>query len=267
MLLLEEPTEVRVPDEIFELGALLRRDWARHHLAALNDPTAMASYFTVALDTTGPQSPTFLVASDAAYTSTQVVTCQIGTSDNPTTGYQMKIWGNVDLADNPNIQDTEGNSSWITFSTTQAVKLLAGDGIKTLSAKIRDDVWNETTVLSDSITLDTTLPVATITTGPDVTRVSKIAGKRTVSFSWTADTIFDEYKVKVVPSSGSLNTAGTAILTTNGSTNMSGVAGGYPASTAINSTLDGRDLDAASPGDGAKIVKVFIKDTAGNWST
>jgi hypothetical protein len=87
------------------------------------------------------------------------------------------------------------------------------------------------------------------------------------SFSFQVDQVFDEYKVKVVPSSGSLESAGTLIPTTNGSTNMSGSAGGYPATTNINSTIDGRDLELADAGDGTKVVKIFVRDPSGNWST
>lgn len=226
----------------------------------------MATNFTVTLDTTAPAGVSIVINGNAAYTTSQAVTATIGTSDGDTTGYQMKIWGNVDPAANANIQATEGASAWIAFNTTQAVTLSTGDGNKTLSVKVRDDVWNESTSASDSITLDTTLPIPNVTVGPDVTRVSKVAGKRTVSFSFQADSQFDEYKVKVVPAAGSLHTAGTEIPTTNGSTNMSGTAGNYPALTNINSTIDGRDLELASAGDGAKVVKVFVMDDAGNWS-
>ena len=47
---------------------------------------------------------------------------------------------------------------------------------------------------------------------------------------------------------------------------MSGEALNYPATTGITSVIDGRDLETASAGDGVKVVKVFVKDDAGNWS-
>jgi hypothetical protein len=225
-----------------------------------------ATNFTLTLDTTAPAGVTISLNAGAAYTSTQAVTATIATSDSPTTGYQMKVYGDVDLSANANIQDTEANSTWITFSTSQAVTLLTGDGSKTVKVKVRDDVWNVSSEATDAITLDTTLPVPNITVGPDVTKVSKISGKRTCSFSWQANSAFDEYKIKTVPSSGSLESAGTTIATTNGSTNMAGSAGGYPATTNIDSTIDGRDLEVASSGDGAKTIKVFVKDAAANWS-
>ena len=72
--------------------------------------------------------------------------------------------------------------------------------------------------------------------------------------------------MRVVPSTSSLHDAGTEIPTTGGSTNTSGSAGGYKANTAINVTVKGADLEAASSGDGTKIVKVFVKNAAGTWS-
>jgi hypothetical protein len=226
----------------------------------------VATNFTLTLDTTAPADVTASINSGAAFATAQAVTLGVSTSDGTTTGYQMKIWGDVDTAANANIQDTEGASAWIAYSTSQAVTLSTGDGTKTLNVKVRDDVWNESTAASDTITLDTTQVVPTVSVGPDVTKVSKIAGKRTASFSFQADASFEEYKIKVVPATNSLHDAGTQIPTTNGSTNMSGAAGGYPATTNINSQIDGRDLELASSGDGNKIVKVFVKDAAGNWS-
>lgn len=99
----------------------------------------------------------------------------------------MKVYGNVDTSYNANIQDTEGASAWITYSTSQEVKLSSGDGSKIVYVKIRDDVYNESSQASDSITLDTSVPVVTINSGPDVTKISKQTGKRTCSFQFQAD--------------------------------------------------------------------------------
>jgi hypothetical protein len=225
----------------------------------------MASYFNITLDTLAPSGSTFTINSGDAFTNTSAVTAYFTTQDASTTGYQIKIWGAVDTAENADIQTLEANSAWVAYSATAAVKLSSGDGSKTLYAKIRDDVYNETSELSDSITLDTTAPVVTITGAPDVSRISKVAGKRSVTFTWQSDVQFDEYKIKVVATSGGLHTDGTTISETY-STNMSGTDLNYPATTGIQSVVDGRDLETASAGDGAKVVKVFVKDDAGNWS-
>jgi len=225
----------------------------------------MANFFTLTLDTTGPSNPSVIIDGGASYSTDLLADLTIGTSDGGTSGYQMKIWGDVDLANDVNIQGTEALSAWITYATSKQVKLTAGDGSKTMSLKLRDDVYNESSVASDSVILDTTKPVVNIS-GPDVNKVSEITGKNKSSFSFTVDTVFEEYKVKVVSASGSSHSTGILIPLTAGSTNMSGSVGSYPASTAINSTVDATDLKTASAGDGEKIVKVFVIDSAGNWS-
>lgn len=225
----------------------------------------MANYFLLTLDTTAPQSPAISIEAGSMYANQQLVDCAISTADADTTGYQMKIWGDVDTTQNTDIQTLEGDSNWMAYSTTQQVKLSTGDESKTLYLKIRDDVLNESAQASDDIILDTSLPVVSIT-GPDESKISKISGANVSAFSFTVDAEFEEYKVKVVSSAGASHDTGTQIPTTGGSTNMSGAAGSYPASTAINCSVYGADLESASAGDGEKIVKVFARDAAGNWS-
>lgn len=224
----------------------------------------MASNFKVTLDTTAPGSPTFSIAAGAALVASQSTNVNFGTTDGSTAGYQVKIWGDVDPTFNAAIKAKESESEWITYSAEVAVKLSTGDGTKNLHAKIRDDVWNETAELSDSIELDTTIPVITISSGPEPTKVSKVEGKRTIAFKFQSDSKLKAWKVKVVPSEGSANTAGTLIAETNGSTNMSGTT--LEKETNKEGTIDGRDLAVAAGADGEYIVKVFGQDLAGNWS-
>ena len=42
--------------------------------------------------------------------------------------------------------------------------------------------------------------------------------------------------------------------------------GTFKASTAISCKIYGKDLEAASSGDGEKIIKVFVKNAHGTWS-
>ncbi|MDW7673788.1 MAG: hypothetical protein SCK28_04540 [Bacillota bacterium] len=224
----------------------------------------MPNYFHLTLDTTGPANPIIIIEGGAAFSNDPFVDCAISTDDSITSGYQMKIWGDVDTANNPDIQETEGTSSWITYQEIKQVKLSNGDGPKQLYLKLRDDVYNESGQASDSITLDTTKPVVTIS-GPDISKISKQSGKNTASFSFMSDQSFAEYKVKVVSSTGAAHDTGTNIPISGGSTNMSGT-GEYAANEAINCSIRGTDLETASAGDGQKIIKVFVKDQAGNWS-
>jgi len=67
-----------------------------------------------------------------------------------------------------------------------------------------------------------------------------------------------------VANSGSARGSGTVIGTTNGSTGVSGGAKANGTTQAV--VLDARDIQAASAGDGTKVIKVFVQDAAGNWS-
>lgn len=218
----------------------------------------MASYFNLTLDTTAPGGVTLSINDGALYATSTTVTLTIATTDGETTGYQMKVWGIDGVTD-------EGSASWENFSTSKSVNLTSGDGLKTVYIKVRDDVGNESTQVSDTITLNTTVPVVTIT-GPDKSKISKIAGFNTSIINFTSDVEFEEYKVCVVPKNSSTQDAGTVIGTTNGSINTSGSDGDYPASENIQVTINGSDLEAASSGDGVKIVKVFVRNAAGTWS-
>lgn len=218
----------------------------------------MASYFNLTLDTTAPSGLTLSINDGALYATSTAVKLTIGLSDEVTTGYQMKIWG-IDGA------DEEASASWETFAKTKSVNLTSGDGLKTVHIKVRDDVGNETEEVSDDITLNTAVPVVTIT-GPDKTKISKVEGFNKSKITFTCDVDFAEYKVCVVPQTSSTQDAGTVIPTTAGSINTSGSDGSYPKTTPIEVTITGTDLETASSGDSVKIVKVFVQTAAGIWS-
>ena len=218
----------------------------------------MASYFNLTLDTLAPSGLAVTLNDGAIYTTSQSVTLGVSVSDGVTTGYQMKIWGVDGVAD-------EQSASWETYAASKSVVLPAGKGLKTVYVKVRDAVGNETTAVSDSITLDTSVPAVTVT-GPDKATISKVAGFNLAVINFMADVAFEEYKVCVVPATSSTQDAGTVIGTASGSIATSGASGGYEADTNIQVTISGADLEAASAGDGVKIVKVFVKNAAGTWS-
>jgi len=222
------------------------------------------NYFNLTLDTTSPSNAIISLEGGSQYASQQLITATISTSDTPTTGYQMKIFGDVDTTYNANIQANEETSSWITYNPSQQIKLSTVDGSKTVYLKIRDDVYNESAIVSDSIILDTQVPIVTLT-GADLTKISKQTGKNVSSFSFSSDSDFVEYKVKVVGSSGAAHDTGTLIPTTNGSSNTSGT-GTFTSASAINVQINGADLELASSGDGTKIIKVFVRENSNAWS-
>ena len=218
----------------------------------------MASYFNLTLDTAAPDGVAVTINDGAIYTTTRNVTLDISTSDSNTDGYQMKIWGTDGVSG-------ESGATWEAFAATKTVSLPAGDGLKTVYIKVRDDVGNESAAASDTITLNTSVPTVTVT-GPDRTRLSMVSGFNKSIINFTVNETFSEYKVCVVPASNSTQDAGEVIPTTGGSINTSGSAGSYPASTNIQVTIYAEDLESASSGDGAKIVKVFVRNQAGTWS-
>lgn len=225
----------------------------------------MANYITVTLDTTAPATPSILLDGGANFATNNLVVCTIDTTDGTTIGYQMKIWGDVDVGYDSSVTTSEGTATWISYSTTKQIRVSTGEGQKTIYLKVRDDVHNESAIVNDTITFDETRPVVTVTS-PDVNRISKISGKNTVNFSFTSDTPFVEYLVKAVNSSGASNDLGIVIPTTNGSVNTSGTGQFDTTITPITVTVMGADLETANNGDGLKTIKVFVRDDAGLWS-
>lgn len=222
----------------------------------------MASYFNLTLDTLAPAGLSVTINGDAVYATSTAVSLDIAVTDADTTGYQMKIWGLDGAAE-------ETDANWETFTTTKNVTLPGGDGLKTVYVKVRDDVGNESAAASDTITLDTVVPSVTIS-GPDKTKISKIVGYDVAVINFMASVEFKQYKVCVVPATSSTQTSGITIGTAGGSQNTSGNKGDgedlFPKDTNIEVSINGTDLEAASSGDGVKIVKVFVQSQAGNWS-
>lgn len=218
----------------------------------------MASFFNLTLDTLAPEELTVTLNDGAEYTTSATVTLKLTLADEETAGYQMKIWGVNGIND-------EGTAEWETYTAQKSITLTPGDGLKTVSVKVRDDVGNESAAATDTITLDTKVPTVTIT-GPDKPKISKVTGFNISRFSFVVDVEFEEYKVCVVPQTSSAQDAGTVIPTTAGSSNTSGSDGNYEASTKIDVVINGTDLATASSGDGVKIVKVFVRTSSGLWS-
>ena len=133
----------------------------------------MASFFNLILDTLAPSGLTLKLNNGATYATSNTVTATITLTDETKTGYQMKFWGIKAAA-------TEADASWETFAASKSIVLTEGDGLKTVHIKVRDDVGNETAAVTASITVNTAVPVVTIT-GPDKTRISKVSGFDTLS--------------------------------------------------------------------------------------
>lgn len=223
----------------------------------------MAASFTLVLDTEPPANPTLTMNYGATVTGDPVVIVNLASVSEDT--QEMLIWGDVDASADSTVQPLEADSTWTLYATDKAVRLDATPGTKHLFARLRDDVCNETAILAATIVLDLDTPVVSVTTPPDRSRVSKVAPCDNALFRWQSSKPFVAYAVRVVPNPGSPSTAGFPISTSGGSVNTSGV-GAFPANTPITTVVNGSDLEAASPGDTAKTVKIFVQDQDGVWS-
>lgn len=233
----------------------------------------MPGTFQLLLDTTGPQGVTLtLDAGNPQFTLDRVVTAIAASTSGDAA--MVKIWGDVDNAADARVQTTEAASSWISLANID-ITVAAGDGVKTINCRLRDDVGNTSTVATDTITLDTTAPTVTITAGPTTTaggvppKLSKVGGWDDAGVTWSPDSDIQAYKIKVVPSTGADHTQGTTIPTAAGSTNVNVASDGsvkVAAASAVTSHIRGTDLESAAAGDGNKQLKIFVQDMAGNWS-
>lgn len=216
----------------------------------------MAAYFNLTLDTTAPSGGSISLPARSGSVNITATLSATGAS-------YMKLWGDI-CATPGGAAITEADASWVAYAGTASIILTAANGTKTVYVKFMDDVGNVSAAASATTIYDSSVPTVTIV-GPDVAKISKVSGYNVSTFSFSADEGFDEWTVRVVPATDSIHTAGTQIPTTGGSTNMSGTTP-TAASTAVNCTIYGADLESASAGDGVKIVKVFVKDLTGNWS-
>lgn len=155
-----------------------------------------------------------------------------------------------------NLSTTTGNDHRILAAEryVAAAGDVAGGNIATMSAS---DYWHVLHLAFIPPAADTTPPVPNITTGPSRTKISAVATYDSSDITVQVDEACQAWKCKVVPATSSLHTEGTQIE----------AGGSVAASGSINVTITDDELSTASPGDGAKIVKFFFQDNAGNWST
>lgn len=217
----------------------------------------MPASFILTLDTTAPQGVAVEINGGDPSANDRDVLVAVTTTDPDTTGYMVKVWG--DVQDAPD----EASAPWQMLTAELDVQLTLGDGVKTVNARLRDDVWNVSASASDTITLDTTSPVVTISAGPDVTKVSRVLGHRQATFQFTASEDFDRFEVRFVPSAASEHTAGTLLTNTSGGSTPGAEDGLVTAGTPTTIIVDGRDVPDP---DGDHRVKVFVRDVNGNWS-
>lgn len=106
--------------------------------------------------------------------------------------------------------------------------------------------------------VDVTPPGVTLDLSTTATKISTVTGKNESAFSLTVDEDYLAYKIKVVPDGSSPHTAGTLV--------ESGGSGSAGSPVSLNVTAS--ELSAAGlGGEATYVVKVFVQDLSGNWST
>ena len=92
-------------------------------------------------------------------------------------------------------------------------------------------------------------------------KISAVTGFDSTDIVWTADEAFQAYQFRVVADASDPYTSGVQL-----EANQNPAAGGA-ALTEYTSTITDDEVIAASPAEGVKLVKLFVQDSAGNWST
>jgi hypothetical protein len=105
-----------------------------------------------------------------------------------------------------------------------------------------------------SLSADTTPPVTVFVSGTR-TKVSAVTGFTTDTVDWSVGEACQAWQIREVANS-------TDLIGVAGHLVKSG--GAVPASTTQHTDITNADLSA---GDGAKLLKIFAQDLAGNWST
>lgn len=100
------------------------------------------------------------------------------------------------------------------------------------------------------------MPVATITT-VTATRISRISGQDFTDITITSDVPFVEYQVRLVSSTNDSRAQGTLI--------ESGVVA--PRTLHVITITDDELIDIGGGAEGPNILKAFVKDENGEWSS
>ncbi|MBM7647789.1 methionine-rich copper-binding protein CopC [Bacillus ectoiniformans] len=179
------------------------------------------------------------------------VTINAGDSLTNSATVNLTLTGtDVDTGDTLEMAFSNDNSTWSDweeFSTSKTNwALSSGDGAKTVSFKLRDNKGGESTVYSDSITLDTTAPtVLTVTMLSNNTATSKAKVGDTVTLNITTNEDIQTPTITIANQSATVGTDGDSDDKT------------WTASYTMQST----DTEGAIP------FTLDITDVAGNTAT
>lgn len=106
---------------------------------------------------------------------------------------------------------------------------------------------------------DTTPPTVQVLTVSRA-RIGRTTGFDSAVVTWTSDEDFAHYQIRVVANATDPVTQGVQV-----EADQTPAAGGL-AGVQYQSTVTDPELEAVSPLEGTKTLKVFTQDAAGNWS-
>lgn len=237
---------------------------------------------TIVFDSTGPSLSSITINNgDAKTGSTSVVLAfTLSPADPFLTDYL--IWGDLSNGETTKgaAESGTGYTNFDVVGTPNNVNLdlTSGDGTKTLTAIVRDDLGNESVERSDTIFLDQTAPIVVVHSGPTPSKISLVSGFDSSVFTWYWEATGVEvgetgdYNIEV-GTNASGRGFGTQVPTVGGSTNVQGVVTAAGTGTAesaaadtanhISTTIKGADLDAAGS-EGTNRVNIYIEDQFGN---
>ncbi len=173
---------------------------------------------TIYLDRTNPTSLSILIDGDSTYTNSLLVTLSLSAFDSGSGLSQMQF-----------SNDGTTWSSWEGYSTTKLnwnLSLFGGtsnDGLKTVYFRVNDNAGNTANYVTDTINLDRTIPIASITINSGATFTNSLtvtltlsandgtgSGIKQMSFDtgtgWTAWELYSSSKQLNLPTGDSLKT-------------------------------------------------------------
>ena len=233
----------------------------------------MANYINLTLDTVGPQGVTLLLNNGETVTTSNAIEWKVSCADTDTTGYQMKMWGTAACP-------TEEKATWETFISSDMSLIRNAAGLKTIYVKLRDDVYNESATISATINYVKDRPtVQGLFVSP--AKLSLIDGKNVAAGGFNFNETIDAVKIMIVSDVNATydNPSNISIPTTNGSSmwddltvdpyNISTLESeiAVPPEIPVGFYINAKDISAVAPGDGVKIIKVFVRSAlSGLWS-
>jgi len=223
-------------------GSNIFNKWDMVAYSGADQTTPINVVSTVTNATTASASPSVASMTTAAANCTIFWWCSNnsgnGTTTTPPSGFTSRVTKQGGTGAGDKAQATAGATGTMTGSMTSDAYVAFAVAVQPPAAG------------------DTTPPTVSLT-GAATTRISRQSGKDTSGFTITADEEFVAYEIRSVPSGASPVTAGDLIETAT-----------HAATTEKAVDVTDAELEAAvGAAEGNYVIKAFVKDAAGNWSS